>query len=316
MARKIGIIGMGNVGAAVAHGAIAQGLADSYVFIDINERKAEADAQDFKDAMPNLANYANIGVNDYEALKDADVIISALGNIQLQHNAGEDRFAEFPFTREAVYQVAQELKQLDFKGILLVISNPVDAVTALYQEFTGWPKERVIGTGTLLDTARMKAAVGEVLEVNPKSVSGYNLGEHGNSQFTAWSQVKVKGQDITALTSEEERQNLFRASMKGGHKVFYGKGYTSYGIASAALRLVAIILSDAQEEVTVSSYQEIYQTYLGYPVILGRQGVEAPVHLTLSAEEKHLLQDSADLIRNRVQEAVAFLKEKYGNTNE
>ncbi len=94
----------------------------------------------------------------------------------------------------------------------------------------------------------------------------------------------MKGQDITALTSEEERQNLFMASMKG-HKVFYGKGYTSYGIASAALRLVTIILSDAQEEVAVSSYQEIYQTYLGYPVILGRQGVEAPVHLTLSAEE-------------------------------
>ena len=308
MARKIGIIGMGNVGAAVAHGAIAQGLADSYVFIDINEKKAEADAQDFKDAMANLPSYANIVVNDYAALEDADVIISSLGNIQLQHNAGEDRFAEFPFTREAVYQVSQELKKLDFKGILLVISNPVDAVSALYQEFTGWPRERVIGTGTLLDTARMKAAVGDDLSVNPKSVSGYNLGEHGNSQFTAWSQVKVKGQDITALTSEEERQNLFMASMKGGHKVFYGKGYTSYGIASAALRLV--------EEVAVSSYQAAYQTYLGYPVILGRQGVVAPVHLSLSAEEDRLLEESANLIRNRVQEAVAFLREKYTNTRE
>ena len=311
MARKIGIIGMGNVGAAVAHGAIAQGLADSYV-----QKKAEADAQDFKDAMANLPSYANIVVNDYAALEDADVIISSLGNIQLQHNAGEDRFAEFPFTREAVYQVAQELKKLDFKGILLVISNPVDAVSALYQEFTGWPRERVIGTGTLLDTARMKAAVGDDLSVNPKSVSGYNLGEHGNSQFTAWSQVKVKGQDITALTSEEERQNLFMASMKGGHKVFYGKGYTSYGIASSALRLVAIILSDAQEEVAVSSYQAAYQTYLGYPVILGRQGVVAPVHLSLSAEEDRLLEESANLIRNRVQEAVAFLREKYTNTRE
>ena len=205
---------------------------------------------------------------------------------------------------------------MDFKGILLVISNPVDAVSALYQEFTGWPRERVIGTGTLLDTARMKAAVGDDLSVNPKSVSGYNLGEHGNSQFTAWSQVKVKGQDITELTSEEERQNLFMASMKGGHKVFYGKGYTSYGIASAALRLVTIILSDAQEEVAVSSYQEAYQTYLGYPVILGRHGVAAPVHLSLSAEENRLLEESANLIRNRVQEAVAFLREKYGNTSE
>ena len=278
MSRKIGIIGMGNVGAAVAHGAIAQGLADSYVFIDINEKKAEADAQDFKDAMANLPSYANIVVNDYAALEDADVIISSLGNIQLQHNAGEDRFAEFPFTREAVYQVSQELKKLNFKGILLVIS----------------PRERVIGTGTLLDTARMKAAVGDDLSVNPKSVSGYNLGEHGNSQFTAWSQVKVKGQDITELTSEEERQNLFIASMKG-------EGYTSYGIASAALRLVTIILSDAQEEVAVSSYQEAYQTYLGYPVILGRQGVAAPVHLSLSAEENLLLEESANLIRNRVQ---------------
>ena len=316
MARKIGIIGMGNVGAAVAHGAIAQGLADSYVFIDINDKKAEADAQDFKDAMANLPSYAKIVVNDYAALEDADVIISSLGNIQLQHNAGEDRFAEFPFTREAVYQVSQELKKLDFKGVLVVISNPVDAVSALYQKFTGWPKERVIGTGTLLDTSRMNAAVADDLNVNPKSVSGYNLGEHGNSQFTAWSQVKVKGQDITALTSQEERQALFMTSMKGGHKVFYGKGYTSYGIASAALRLAAIVLSDGLEEVAVSSYQEAYQTYLGYPVILGRQGVAAPVHLSLTAEENHLLEESATLIRNRVEESFAYLNNKYSNTNE
>ena len=226
MARKIGIIGMGNVGAAVAHGAIAQGLADSYVFIDINEKKAEADAQDFKDAMANLPSYANIVVNDYTALEDADVIISSLEIFSYSTMPVRTALLNFHLL-EAVYQVSQELKKLDFKGILLVISNPVDAVSALYQEFTGWPKERVIGTGTLLDTARMKAAVGDDLSVNPKSVSGYNLGEHGNSQFTAWSQVKVKGQDITALTSEEERQNFFMASMKGGHKVFYGKGYTS-----------------------------------------------------------------------------------------
>ena len=196
MSRKIGIIGMGNVGAAVAHGAIAQGLADSYVFIDINEKKAEADAQDFKDAMANLPSYANIVVNDYAALEDADVIVSSLGNIQLQHNAGEDRFAEFPFTREAVYQVSQELKKLNFKGILLVISNPVDAVSALYQEFTGWPRERVIGTGTLLDTARMKAAVGDDLSVNPKSVSGYNLANMGIPNLQPGVKSRLKGKTL------------------------------------------------------------------------------------------------------------------------
>ena len=315
MARKIGIIGMGNVGAAVAHGAIAQGLADSYVFIDINQKKAEADAQDFQDAMANLPHYARITVNDYQALEDADIIISALGNIALQHNAGEDRFAEFPFTQEAVYEVSQQLKAIDFKGILLVISNPVDAVTALYQAFTGWPKERVIGTGTLLDTARMKAAVGQALGVNPKSVSGYNLGEHGNSQFTAWSQVLVKGQSVLDMTSEKERQDLFMTSMKGGHKVFYGKGYTSYGIAASALRLVKIILSDAQEEVVVSSYHPTYHTYVGYPVLLGRQGVLERIDLSLLPQEEELLKQSAQLIAGRVQGALEDLQAKYSHTN-
>ena len=110
MARKIGIIGMGNVGAAVAHGAIAQGLADSYVFIDINDKKAEADAQDVKDAMANLPSYAKIVVNDYAALEDADVIISSLGNIQSQHDAGEDRFAEFHYPRSSLSSFSRTQK--------------------------------------------------------------------------------------------------------------------------------------------------------------------------------------------------------------
>ncbi|MGT2906579.1 L-lactate dehydrogenase [Streptococcus dentiloxodontae] len=317
MSRKIGIIGMGNVGAALAHAYISEGLADSYVFIDINDKKAEADAQDFKDAMANLPNYAKITVNDYQALEDADIIVSSLGNIQLQHNAGEDRFAEFPFTKEAVYQVSQKLKPLDFKGVLLVISNPVDAVAALYQHFTGWPKERVIGTGTLLDTARMKAAVADDLSVNPRSVSGYNLGEHGNSQFTAWSQVTVKGRPITDLTTEKERQELFIKSMKGGHTVFYGKGFTSYGIASAALHVSKAVLSDSFEILPVSTYQKNLGTYLGYPVVLGRNGVTETIQLSLTPEENALLEKSAKLIKVRVDEAIKELEhKKYFNTTD
>ena len=147
MARKIGIIGMGNVGAAVAHGAIAQGLADSYVFIDINEKKAEADAQDFKDAMANLPSYANIVVNDYAALEDADVIISSLGNIQLQHNAGEDRFAEFPFTREAVYQVSQDLKNWILKAYFGYLEScrcgisPLSGIHRLAKRTCDWNRD-------------------------------------------------------------------------------------------------------------------------------------------------------------------------------
>ncbi|MBM7641740.1 L-lactate dehydrogenase [Streptococcus loxodontisalivarius] len=305
MARKIGIIGLGNVGAALAHSLICQGMAESYVFIDVSEEKSQADALDFEDAMANLKQFAHIEVNDYQALADADIVVSALGNIALQHNAGEDRFAEFPFTKLAVKEVSKRLVEVGFKGILLVITNPCDAVCALYQHYTGFPKEKVFGTGTLLDTARMKRALGKAFEVNPKSVSGYNLGEHGNSQFVAWSQVSLKGQSIMDLTTRDQREELNLAAVKGGHTVFYGKGYTSFGIAASACRLIEQILTDAKEVLPVSSYQEKFQTYLGYPAIIGRDGIVERVELNLTEEEEIKLAASAKLIKERVEAVLA-----------
>ncbi|MGT2832113.1 L-lactate dehydrogenase [Streptococcus halotolerans] len=304
MTRKIGIIGMGNVGSALAHGLISENLADHYVLIDPKEEKVRADQIDFQDAMVNHSGFAKITINDYAALADADVVVSALGNISLQHNAGEDRFAEFDLMQEQVPQVATSLKGSGFSGVLVVISNPVDAVSALYQALTGFPKERVIGTGTLLDTARMKRVVSDRLGVNPKSVSGYNLGEHGNSQFTAWSQVTVKGQSIANFFSKEELEEMSVASMKGGHTVFYGKGYTSYGIATTAIRIIKAILSDAQEELVVSSYQEEFGTYVGYPALIGRGGKVGHVQLSLTDSEITQLQVSANLIKERVDAAL------------
>ena len=131
MARKVGIIGMGHVGSTVAHGLIVQGAFDDYVLIDIDERKLQADSIDFQDSAMNNLYHANIVLNDYEALADADVVISALGNIALQDNPDADRFAELPFTAAQVPQVAKELVRVGFDGVLLVISNPVDVVTSL-----------------------------------------------------------------------------------------------------------------------------------------------------------------------------------------
>src|SRR5699024_11149075 len=256
MSRKVGIIGMGHVGSTVAHGLIAQGAFDDYVLIDTNEKKVTADAVDFRDAAANLNQHANIVVNDYAALADADVVISALRNIALQDNPNADRFAELPFTAKEVPQVAKRLKEVGYNGVIIAISNPVDVVTSLYQHYSGLPKERVIGTGTLLDTARMKRAVAERFGVDARSVYGYNLGEHGNSQFTAWSQVRVKGQPIASFTDRETLDEIAHEAMIGGHTVFYGKKYTSYGIASAAIRLALAVVSDSHEELPVSNYYE------------------------------------------------------------
>jgi len=304
MSRKVAIIGMGNVGAAVAHGLIAQGAFDDYVLIDTNEAKVKADALDFQDAAANLNHHANITVNSYEALADADIIISALGNIKLQDNPNADRFAELPFTSKEVIEVSKKIKEVGFKGILIAITNPVDVVTSLYQHYTGLPKERVIGTGTLLDTARMKRAVGVRFGVDPRSVYGYNLGEHGNSQFTAWSQVRVKGQPISKMTSEEVLEEIATEAMRGGHTVFYGKKYTSYGIASAAIRLALAVISDAHEELPVTNYYAPLDTYLSYPALVGRSGIIEQLQLTLTEEEEAKLARSAQFIQDKFSEHI------------
>lgn len=304
MSRKIGIIGLGHVGSTVAHGLIAQGAFDDYVLIDTNVSKVEADAVDFQDAAANINQHANILVNDYSALVDADVVVVALGNIKLQDNPNADRFAELPFTAAQVPGVAENLKTSGFSGIVIVISNPVDVVTSLIQHYTGFAKERVIGTGTLLDTARMKRAVAQHFSLDPRSVYGYNLGEHGNSQFTAWSQVRIKGQPISALADEGLLEKLAQEAIVGGHRVFYGKKYTSYGIASATIRLALAVVSDSHEELPVSNYYEAHETYLSYPAIVGRQGIIEQVKLNLTEQEEDKLKASADYIKQKFAESL------------
>lgn len=306
MSRKVAVIGMGHVGSTVAHYIVANGFADDLVLIDENEDKVKSDALDFEDAMANLPFHTNIIVNDYAALKDTDVIVSALGNIKLQDNPNADRFAELPFTREQVKKVAVKIKDSGFNGIIVAITNPVDVITSLYQSITGLPKKHVIGTGTLLDSARMKRAVAAKLHVDPRSVAGYNLGEHGNSQFTAWSTVRVLDQPITQLAQERglDLDALDKEARMGGWLVFKGKKYTSYGVATAAVRLVNVILSDALTELPVSNFSSEYGVYLSYPAVVGRDGIVAQSQLDLTKEELDKLQNSANFIKEKYQESL------------
>ncbi|MFD1126009.1 L-lactate dehydrogenase [Lentilactobacillus raoultii] len=311
MTRKIGVIGMGHVGSTVAHYIVAEGFADELVLIDTNEKKVNADATDFEDAMANLPVHTNLTVNDYDALADADVVISAVGNIGLQKdNKEHDRFIELPFTKEAVKSVSRKLKASGFHGILVNITNPCDVITMMYQHYTGFSKDRVMGTGTLLDSSRMRRAVSAELQIDPRSVGGYNLGEHGNSQFTAWSTVRVLGQPITKVAAERQIDlaKLDEVARAGGYTVFHGKRYTNYGIASAAVRLANIIISDARTEIPVSNYHEEYGTYLSYPAIVGREGIAEQLKLDLTKDEKQKLQTSANYIRTRFEDTVAEME--------
>ena len=196
MTRKVAVVGMGHVGATVAHYLVAGGFTDDLALFDTNEDKVKADALDLRDAMANLPFHTNLTVNDDSQFADCDVVVSALGKSKLVDTPDHDRFAEFKFTRTQVPLVAQRLVDNGFHGKLVVVTNPCDVITSMYQKYTGLPKNHVMGTGTLLDSARMRACVGEALNVDSRSVVGFNLGEHGNSQFTAWSTVRVLGKRV------------------------------------------------------------------------------------------------------------------------
>ena len=301
MSTKIGIIGDGHVGCTIAHELIISGLVDDLVMIDVNEGKVNADAVDFEDAMANLPYHTNVVVNDYDALKDAEVLISTLGKISLETKG--DRFQELEYNKKQLQPITESIKKSGFNGILLVISNPVDAITNLYQQLTGLPKEHVLGTGTLLDTARMKKVVAKKFNVDPRSIRGFALGEHGDSQFTAWSTVKVLEQPITELAKSASwsLDDLEDEIKTGGQTVFMGKHYTNYGVSAAAVRIVRAILTDSHTELPVSSYQEKYGTYMSYPTIVGRNGIEAKIELALTPEEEELLEQSAQAIKEKSQ---------------
>ncbi|CAJ1194302.1 L-2-hydroxyisocaproate dehydrogenase [Companilactobacillus paralimentarius] len=304
MTRKVAVIGTGNVGAACAHYIVSSGFVDDLVMIDINEKKVKSDALDFEDAMANLPFHTNIFVNDYSQLDDTDVIISAVGDIKLQDRVEPDRFAELDFTSKAVIDVATKIKATKFEGKIVVISNPNDVMVSIYQKITGLPKAHVMGTGTLLDSARMKRAVGAALNVDPRSVQGYNLGEHGNSQFTAWSTVKVLDKSIDELAKKDglDLDKLNEDIRMGGFTVFSGKKYTNYGISTAAVRLTMAILNDAYIELPVSNFREEYGVYLSYPAIVGRDGIVQQIQLDLPQEELDKLQYSADYIKSKLPE--------------
>lgn len=313
MVRKIGVIGMGNVGSTVAHDIIAKGLTDELVLIDTNEAKVNADALDFADAMANATSHVALTVNDYSALKDADVVISALGNIKLlQGNTNNDRFVELPFTSQQAANVAEKIKESEFNGVLIVITNPCDVITSIYQTMSGLDKNQVIGTGTLLDSARMKRAVGKVFEIDPRSVTGYNLGEHGNSQFTAWSTVHVLGKPITEVAKERpvDFDQIDEIARAGGFTVLHGKSYTNYGIATAAVRLADAVISDARAELAVSNFRSEHDTYLSYPAIVGRSGIVETLQLSLTEEETKKLKLSAQYIKTRFNDTMKELQNK------
>ncbi|ERL66019.1 lactate/malate family dehydrogenase [Schleiferilactobacillus shenzhenensis] len=297
MARTIGVIGIGHVGVTTSFNIVTKGLADTLVIIDNKPGWAEAERLDLADSLGGLSTYTEIVANDYSRLRDADVVIFSGGDISVIQNG--DRNSEIKSTKAAIDDAAPQLAASGFHGVLIDISNPCDVAVTYWQQQLNLNRNQIIGTGTALDTYRMRRAVAAAMHVNVADVRGFNLGEHGESQFTAWSTVRVNNDPITDLP-DFNMKDLNEAARLGGWQIFSAKHYTNFGIATIACEMAGAVMSDAHRIFPCSSYDDDYGVSIGHPTMIGRGGVISHPAMRLTSDEVQKYAHSATTIKENL----------------
>ena len=294
--KKISVIGLGNVGATVAHTLVERQLCDEMALFDIKEGLAKAEVNDLSDGMVRRDGYVKIKEGELKDLDDSDIIVFAPGDITILQTS-DDRLDELKYTKTCVEDWAPKIKGSKFEGIIVSITNPCDIIAEYMQKLTELPRNRVIGTGTVLDTARMKNAVSRYLDIDPDSVDGYVIAEHGNSQFVAWSGVSIASKPIMESLDKKAIEDIEVSTRMSAFNTLWTKGYTSYGIANSTCIIVESVLKDSKTILPVSSYSEKDGCYIGHPAVVGRKGILGDYELELNAEEQEKWDASVKIIK-------------------
>ena len=299
--RKAAMIGCGFVGSASAFALMQSGLFSELVLIDANHDKAEGEAMDIAHGLP-FAGQMKIYAGDYDDIVDAAVIIVTAGAAQ---KPGETRLDLVNKNVNIFKSIIPEIAKRNYKGILLIVANPVDILTYTAVKLSGLPENRVIGSGTVLDTARLKYALGEHLEVDSRSVHSFIIGEHGDSEIVAWSSTNVSGipvNDFCELRghfNHEEAMHRIADDVKNSaYDIIEKKGATYYGIGMSVKRICECIMRDEKSILPISSMMHgeygISDICLSMPTVVGREGVETRVPIQLNEQEESALSASAE----------------------
>jgi len=296
---RIVVIGVGAVGATTAYTLLLRRRVDELVLIDANKKKAIGDALDMNHGMPFLGN-TKVWPGDYEDCAEADIIIITAGAAQ---KPGETRIDLLKRNVSIFESITDEVLKYNTDGIILIASNPVDVMSYFTWKKSGWPVQRVIGSGTLLDSARFRYLISEKLQIDPRSVHAHIIGEHGDSELPLWSLANIAGTDI--ILSEEDKQNIFAHTRDAAYEIIEAKGATYYAIALALDRICTAILRNEAAVLNVSTYLEHYHgvsdVFLGVPCIIDRTGVREVLKLNINDEEKKLLYKSADKLKGIIE---------------
>lgn len=295
---KVMIVGTGNVGASIAFAALNQRTAiNEIILTDIVAEDAEGEAMDLRDALAVSPSYVKISNGIYKDAKDCDVVVITAG---IPQKPGESRMELLDKNVKILKDMITQIMASGFDGIFLVVSNPMDVLTYFTLKFSGLPAERVIGSGTVLDSARLKERTANYLNVNPKSVHAYQVGEHGDTELTLWSLADAGGQKITELLDEESRNNISDFVKNEAYEIINRKGATYYGIATCVIRILNSILNDELRILPVSSYDSFSGTCFGWPSVVGRKGIIRRLDLQISEKEGMDLQKSINALTKAI----------------
>ena len=295
--RKIIIIGAGHVGSHAGYALLSQGLAEEIVFIDVDRKKAEAQAMDLYDATVYLPKGATVRAGDYRDAADAQLLIVAAGPLPDMSKGQLDRMDTLGQTVEIMKDITARIQSSGFSGIILSISNPADVVTHYLQHRLNWDPRRILSTSTTLDSARLRRALAQATGVDPKSVCAYALGEHGESQMAAWSAAAVGGKPLAQLMEERpdtygalDLKAIADAGRGAGWTILGGKGSTEFGIGASIAEVVRAIFGDENRVLPVSvllngEYGQ-HGVYASVPAVLNCHGVADILELKLTPEEQ------------------------------
>lgn len=302
--KKVAVIGTGFVGMSFAYAALCFGACDEMVLIDINKEKANGEAMDLNHGLAFARTNMKITAGDYRDCADADIIVLCAG---VSQKPGEDRISLLQRNREVFQSIVAPVLYSGFDGVFLVATNPVDIMTRVVWQESGFDCKKVIGSGTTLDTARLRYLLGDYFTVDPKNVHAYVIGEHGDSEMVPWSQAMIGTKPIREILREnpetyksDDLKEIAENVRRAGYKIIQAKSATYYGIGLALVRIVKSIFSDESSVLTVSTMLRgeygINGVFAGVPCILGRNGVREILTLKLEEEEQKQFASSCGLL--------------------
>lgn len=307
---KISIIGAGFVGSTTAYALMMEGLASEIVIVDINKEKAEGEAMDLAHGAA-FVRPVEIRAGEYKDTKDSDIVIITAG---AGPKLGETRLDLINKNYNIFKGIIPEVVKYNPNAILLVVSNPVDILTYITYKLSGFPSERVIGSGTVLDTSRFKYLLSQHFDIDARNIHTYIIGEHGDSEIATWSLTSISGMGLeqycSTMCNKCDGSFKFRIQddvKNAAYHVIEKKGATYYAVALAIRRIVEAIIRDENSILTVSSLLKgeygISNVYMGVPSIVGRNGVKRILDVDLSKEELEQLKDSAEVLKEGIKRA-------------